>query len=117
MPERRLIPRKIAATDIQVQDATTHRPIGQVVNLNSAGMMLIGPQPIESNLIFQLELELSIPHQGRNRLQVGAESLWCSDATESGHFWTGFRIIDLSLETVELIESLVSYWETAAELH
>jgi hypothetical protein len=117
MTERRKIPRKIAPSEIRVRDLITDRHLGQLVNLNSAGMMLISHQPVESNLIFQLVLELSVPHQGQDRLHLGAESLWCSGANESDHYWSGFRIIDVSLETLELIESLVSFWDTTEEIH
>ena len=37
---------------------------------------------------------------------MGVESLWCSEASELDHYWAGFRIIDISMATSELIESL-----------
>jgi hypothetical protein len=43
-------------------------------------------------------------------LRCGVESLWSRKAHESGHFWAGFHIIDISLEAAEIIESLVEMW-------
>ena len=116
MKEKRKRPRKVAATTIQVYDANLERLIGRLVNLTSAGLMLIGNAPIEANMVFQLELVLETTHKGKDRLQFGVESLWCSEATESGRYWTGFHIIDVSSETTELLEALVESWETEEEL-
>jgi hypothetical protein len=112
MKEKRKRPRKVAGSNIQVFDANVNRRIGRLVNLTSAGLMLIGDAPMESNMVFQLELVLESPHYGKERLQFGVESLWCSEATESGRYWSGFHIIDISSETTELIELLVESWET-----
>lgn len=112
MHEKRMRPRKVAATTIQVHDANKNRLLGRLVNLNSGGLMLIGSAPIEANLVFQLELMLEVPHRGKERLRFGVESLWCSAATQSGRYWTGFHIIDIASETTEIIESLVENWET-----
>lgn len=117
MQDRRQLPRKIASDTIQVRDINTTRAMGRVVNLTSEGLMLIGDNPIESNLIFQFELQLPQPHMSQALLQVGVESLWCSDANEPNYYWTGFRIIDISLDTIEVIESLVNVWEIDNELH
>ncbi len=113
MREKRRLPRTVADTNILVHDVNTGRPLGRVVNLSGEGMMLIGPEPVESNLVFQLELALESPHRGHKSLRCGVESLWNSKAHQSGHYWTGFHIIDISPETTEIIESLVEMWLVA----
>lgn len=117
LSDRRQLPRKIASERIQVRDTNTNRHIGELVNLNSEGLMLVSRTPVESNLIFQLELKIKKPHRGQGRLRLGAESLWCSNANEANHFWSGYRIIDVSLDTLEMIESMVDGWETDEALH
>lgn len=115
--ERRHTPRKIASQIIRATDLNTGRELGRVVNLNSEGIMLLAASPVESNLVYQLELRLNTPHQGHGSLQLGVESMWCSSANEPGHYWAGFRTIDISLTTIELIESLISSWETDRQTH
>ncbi len=115
--DRRHLPRKIASQRIRVRDINTNRHLGELVNLSSEGLMLISSQPVESNLVFQLDLELKIPHLDQNHLRLGVESLWCSAANQAQHFWSGFRIIDVSLDTIELIESLIDDWETDEVVH
>lgn len=115
MQERRQAARKIADETIQIHDINSGRLLGQVVNLTTDGLMLISPRPIESNLVFQLELVLRAAEGVKKSLQLGAESLWCSDAGEPGNFWVGFHIIDISLDAMETIENLVDSWETDDE--
>ena len=115
--DRRLLPRKIASQRIQVTDINTERHLGEVVNLTSEGLMIISNNPVEGNLVFQLDLELKTPCQGHEHLRLGAESLWCSVANEPQRFWAGFRIIDVSLDTVELIESLIDGWDLDETMH
>ncbi len=115
--DRRQLPRKVASQRIQVQDINTGRNLGEVVNLTSEGLMILSSEPVENNLIFQLSLKLKRPHHGLVHLNLGAESLWCSAANEAHRFWSGFRIIDVSLDTIELIESLIDAWETEKEVH
>ena len=110
MQEKRELPRTVADANILAHDINTGRHLGRVVNLNSEGMMLIGPEPVESNFVFQLELALGSPHRGHESLRCGVESLWSRKAHQSGHYWAGFHIIDISLEAAEIIESLVEMW-------
>ncbi len=79
--------------------------------------MLIGSTPVENNLVFQFELQMQHPGDGDESIILGAESLWCSQASEPGRYWSGYRIIDISLAAVELIEGLIDAWETEEERH
>jgi hypothetical protein len=115
MHERRQTPRKIADQRILVQDMNAGQPLGRVVNLSTEGLMLVGNTAVESNLVFQLELTLQEPHRGRRQLHLGVESLWCSEAGEGERFWSGYRIIDVSLDAIDLIESLVESWKEASD--
>jgi hypothetical protein len=117
MQEKRQSTRKIANNTIQIHDLNTGRLLGQVVNLTSDGLMLISPQPIESNLVFQMELILQDQNHHQHNIRIGAESLWCSGANEPGYFWAGFQIIDISLDTIEFIESLMKSWQTDDAWH
>jgi len=115
--DRRQLPRKVASQHIQVEDINTGRHLGEVVNLTSEGLMMISSEPVENNLVFQLNLKLRKPFRGQGHLNLGVESLWCSAANEAQRFWTGFRIIDVSLDSIELIESLIDTWETDNTVH
>ena len=56
------------------------------------------------------ENHLRLPIGGKDALReivVGAECLWCQDANESGAFWSGFQLIDISPEHQDILNSVV----------
>ncbi len=113
--DRRQVPRKVTDQIIEAYDLLRNELLGQVVNLNPDGLMLITSKPLESNFIFQLDLVLRCAGQPERRFGFGAESLWCSEANTSHHYWVGFRIVDVSLATHGFIESLTQSWGTEAD--
>ena len=115
MQEKRGIPRTTANSNVMALDVNSGRKLGRVANLSPEGMMLICPQPLENNRVFQLELELEAPLHGHSNLGCGVESLWHSKASESGRYWVGFRIIDISPEAADIIDALITIWTTVKE--
>ena len=110
MPEKRGVPRTTADSTVLAFDLNNGRQLGRVANLSPEGMMLICPQPVEKHLVLQLELMLETPLRGHRGLECGVESLWHSEAGESGRYWVGFRIIDISPEAAEIIDAQIESW-------
>jgi len=77
--------------------------------------MLLGPNAVENNLIFQLEMKLQQPCLGQTRLTLGVESMWCCEANEPGRYWTGYQIIDISPSSAEIVKTLIKDWATKPE--
>ena len=90
----------------QVLDAHSDAVIGQLVNLSSDGLMIASSRCIEFNTVYQMRIPLA---RGDDHLEIriGAESLWCEDANDSGMHWTGFQIIDISPEDQRILESVL----------
>ena len=90
----------------QILDAHNGTVIGQLVNLSSGGLMIASANCIQRNTVCQMRIPL---RQGDNQLEIriGAESLWCEDANDSGVHWTGFQIIDISREDQKILDSFV----------
>lgn len=91
----------------EVLDANSGSLIGQLVNLSHEGLMLVSARPIPAGVVLQLSIPLSQGEAGGQRIVVGAESLWSQDANDSGSFWTGFHIIDISANDQQLLDALV----------
>ena len=91
----------------QVLDAHTGAVIGQLVNLSSDGVMIAGTRCIQQNTVLQMRIPL---RRGGDDLEIriGAESLWCEDANDSGMHWTGFQIIDIAPEQQRILDSIVA---------
>mgnify|MGYP002713168323 CR=1 FL=1 len=100
-------PRIEVPEHVTVKDANSGELLGQLVNLSVDGLMLMGQVCIAPGTVRQLRIPL-----GRGdavcELTVGAESLWCHDANDSGAHWSGFQIIDISPEQQEILDAMVS---------
>ena len=90
----------------QVFDVHSGAVVGQLVNVSVEGMMIMNPSRINPGTLLQLRVPLQCCDR-EIEIQVGVESLWCDDTDESGIYWTGFHIIDVSPENLEIISTLV----------
>ena len=115
MQDRRRIPRKLADEIIDVFDTNRGQPLGRLVNLSTEGMMLVSTEKEIPEGIFQIELVLERPHRERDRVSMGIESLWTAPGNAPELRWTGFRIIDISLEAQDFIDDLISEWRADFE--
>ena len=99
--------RRIAIAEyVEITDAHSGRILGQLVNLSADGLMLMGPDCICPGTIYQLKIPLETGTSAEPLL-VGAESLWCHDANETGFYWSGFQIIDISPQHREILAAIV----------
>ncbi len=105
--ERRRFERKVPSEPISVQDSVTQENLGTLGNISAQGLMLIGRREISEGLLLQLEFSVEGTDGKHAHVAIGAESLWCSPALRPESFWTGFKIIDISSEDVQLIEDLL----------
>lgn len=111
MQEKRRLPRRTASELIRIFDVNSEQHLGQLVNITTEGFMLTGEQPIDVNLVFQLEMVLTEPRFGTDRVSFGAESLWRSQSNNSSRYWVGFQIIDISVAATDFIRNLTEAWE------
>ena len=90
----------------QILDAHSGKVLGELVNLSADGLMAVSPDGIVSGTVCQMRIPLV---QGGRKVEIllGAESLWCDDANDSGSYWTGFQIIDISSEHQEILNAVV----------
>lgn len=109
MHENRSSPRKQLNEHIDVLDINSEKPLGTLVNISTGGFMLFSNNPLDTNRLFQVRLLIPESVVGET-LELGAESLWCSDASDSGGYWTGFQIIDISDRGIELTKQLLDNW-------
>jgi hypothetical protein len=104
--EQRRGPRIQIEEQVEVSDTNSGRTLGQLVNLSSEGLMLVGANCVAPGTVYQLSVPLNSSAKVEPLL-IGAESLWCSDANDSGFYWTGFQIIDISPEHRAVLQRIV----------
>jgi len=114
MTEKRKQTRRIAREKYDLFDTNSGEHMGVLVNMTTEGMMLFSHAPISPDSVFQLEMRLPRPFHDAERIAFGAEALWCMRASENGHYWTGFRIIDIADETETLLAEMIAGWSPEA---
>lgn len=111
MSENRRKPRKQPAQVFEIHDINTGDILGHLANITTEGLMLIGPNPIEPNTLYQLRMPLPEPTADITAIDFGVESLWNQAAGNSDRFWSGFHIIDISPENIAAIENISEGWK------
>jgi hypothetical protein len=99
---RRHAARKPASPPTTVTDLISGQAMGQVGNLSSTGMLLIGHQPPRSEALYQVSVTLpgAEPRRGPVvAITLGIQEQWHEPAA-SGQTWSGYRIVAISDEDV-----------------
>ena len=97
MIENRRSRRKPPPQGITVVDSLTGREVGQVGNLSIDGMLLIADRAITDDALFQFNFELP-GSEPRRRIEIGVHEQWGEPANTPGHYFAGFRIIDIAAD-------------------
>ena len=110
MQEKRTSPRRQVDKTIEILDINSGEALGSLANISLGGFMLISSSAMPLNQLYQLRIRFPTPIDGETGIDVGAESLWCNDATGPGSYWTGFQIIDISDQGTHLVQRLIDNW-------
>lgn len=95
------------ADAVDVYDRDRDIYLGRLVNIHSRGSMLVGDQPLEEERLYQFDLHLPRPVNGRSIIHIGVDCLWTRNATHNGKHWAGLAIIDVCPEATEDIGGLI----------
>ncbi|MFA7553691.1 MAG: PilZ domain-containing protein [Spongiibacteraceae bacterium] len=101
-------PRTELNQPILVVDIINGVNLGELVNVSVDGIMILSKQAVPIQSIYQLTLQLPIEIAGRNRIDLGADCLWCRQAEDPHRYWAGLQIIDISDEAIAQLEALIA---------
>jgi len=105
--DRRKHPRKKVDRPLIVNDLDRGEALGCLVDISIEGLMLISPDPVEVNRVFQLSLELPEEFGASQAALFGAESLWREVSNDPWKYWVGFQIIDIAPEQIGKVHRLI----------
>ena len=103
----RKVDRKRLNASLRVFDRRTGQRAGRLVDITMEGLMLVSDTPIDPNINFEFSMVLPSEIKGTNTVSFTCESIWCKSANYSNHFGTGFRIMDMSVDDIEILELLI----------
>jgi len=91
----------------RVYDENTHQQTGRLVDISTDGIRLISEDPVKTNSIFRLKMVLPKEIEGKRTITFEALSSWCRKTTSSELYDSGFKLINISPQNIEIIEHLI----------
>lgn len=83
-------------------------PVGQVLDIQTDGMLLMSQESIPDGHLAKFKIELPESMNGAGEIVVEAESVWSSKDFDPGMYNTGMQFIRISDADVERIRNLIS---------
>jgi Tfp pilus assembly protein PilZ len=90
---------------IKVFDSGIDELIGNTIDLNSTGMLLVGPEDFQ--LGNKISVRLEHTYDPRKNVVVMAEVVWHMPSVKAGMFNSGFYFINATPEQTRFIENLI----------
>lgn len=107
MNERRKIPRKYMMYYTRIFKMPGGVLLGHLVDITSAGAMVISEAPIPTEQIFRVKLELSPDVSENPYIVFDARSVWCKKDVDPRFYNTGFEILEPSESQIAIIERII----------
>lgn len=83
-------------------------PVGQVLDIQTDGMLMMSQEPIPDGQFAKYKIELPESMNGVSEIVVEAESVWSSKDFDPGLYNTGMQFIRISDADIERIKILIS---------
>ena len=90
---------------IKVFDTNTDEMIGNTIDLNSTGMLVVGPEEFE--LGKEVTVRLEHTYDPRKNIILLAQAVWHMGSVKAGMFNTGFYFINTNPEQIKFVEKLI----------
>lgn len=94
--QRRRSKRRHPDQVIHVTDAMTGGSVGRIGNLSIDGLMVIANAPLTDDALYQFAFQLPDDSGRGQPIEIGVHEQWGETAENTGQYWAGFRIIDIS---------------------
>ncbi len=95
MQKQRNRPRRNTPHNVKVLEQESGQILGRVVDITADGLMLVVPNSIELGQTFNFRIILPRIVDGKVKVDVRAEAVWCRQDTNPHFFKVGFRFENL----------------------
>ena len=105
--ERRNSKRRHLIYYLKMYDIDGDSLLGNLLDINDKGLMLVSEIPIETDKEYHLKLVLPKPVLKKDDISFRARSLWCQKDVNPDLFAAGFQFTQITEEDQVVIKSLV----------
>jgi c-di-GMP-binding flagellar brake protein YcgR len=105
--DRRTVKRRHLIYYLRVWQLENNLPLGQVVDINSRGMMLIGEKAIPTGEELNLKIHLPDSEEDVKYLSFKAICRWSDRDINTAFYDSGFEFIETSDEKIETLQNVI----------
>ncbi|MCK5126537.1 MAG: PilZ domain-containing protein [candidate division Zixibacteria bacterium] len=102
--------RRQAIDALLVYDTNTKEPLGQVLDMSSAGMKLLNEFPANVYHLYFCRISLEKPYKGKKELYFDAECRWCNQDERTGWYYSGYRLRFASVDDADIAQKMMHSW-------
>jgi len=107
MVDQRKTKRRYLLYYMRIYDAATRQQIGNLVDITPGGIMIVGEHQIPEGIIMHLRMELTSEVSEKTYLEFAARSKWSKPDVTPNMYNSGFEILDLEPEDVEIVQRII----------
>lgn len=108
MLDRRRLKRRHLIYYLRVFDRHSGDLLGHLVDLTTAGIMLISESPIPLDRTYACRMVLPGEEDDQREVTFDAHSIWCRKDVNPTFYATGFRLERPNAEAVSTIDALIA---------
>jgi hypothetical protein len=110
MLDKRKLKRRHLIYYLRVYDMKSKNSLGFMADIHSKGIMLISDEPIETNKVFDLRMELPQKIGKKTYLEFSDKSLWSKKGINSDFNETELSFEKIDEDSISTIESIIKFF-------
>lgn len=105
--DHRESPRYELRVPLPIYDLSSHRKVGEVLDISVQGLRLASIEPIRKNTVLNCYISLPRKIFERDYLTLTAQCCWCSVIPDSMTYESGFKLVKVSKEVSAVIMHMI----------
>jgi len=107
MQNTRRLQRKHLIYYLRIIDRDTDQLIGFLVDITTAGLMVMSEAPLEVGRVFRCKMLVQSELSDREQLCFEATSIWCRKAADADFYDTGMQLLSMAPENFASIQQII----------
>jgi len=96
---------------LRIFDRNTGEELGNLVNINTGGVMIISGSPIAEDALLELRMEFPEEFEGRCEMEFDARSVWVKVDENPDWFAMGLKSTNISEMDLDLLKRLIEFYQ------
>ena len=115
LEERRKEDRHHLIHYLRIFDRDSGEEIGNLVNINKSGVMIVSGMPIAEGKYLRLRMEFPEEIEGKQQIDFDAETCWLEANEKFGLIAMGLKSHNIHPGDLKILETLISFYQDDEE--